>query len=109
MESLLKRLSEPSTWAALGALALVLGLSQETFDQGGVWVTGGAAFLAFVIGEAGKGLGNLLDRLKEPSSWAGAAPLLIALGFTVDQFTMWFNAAAGVVATVAVIAGEGET
>ena len=55
MKIVLQRLSEPSTWAGLGGLALLLGLSQEDWMQYTAAVTGAAGFvLAIIFGEKGE-------------------------------------------------------
>lgn len=49
MEPILKRLSEPSTWAGLGGLAVILGISMDEFNQYVVAITGGLGFILSVV------------------------------------------------------------
>jgi len=49
MKRLLKMLSEPSTYAGLGGLAVILGMDMETFNQIVLAVAGGVGFVASII------------------------------------------------------------
>ena len=54
MKKVLRRLSEPSTWAGLAGLATLLGMSMEDYTQAVLAFAGTAGFiLAVVVGEKG--------------------------------------------------------
>ena len=44
---------------------------------------------------------NLLNRLKEPSTYAGLAAVAVALGISMEDFDMWVAAIAGLAGFVA--------
>ncbi|MBI5120046.1 MAG: hypothetical protein HZA67_03515 [Rhodospirillales bacterium] len=47
-----------------------------------------------------------LDRLKEPSSWAGLSALALALGLNESEWSAIGNAGAAIAAAVAVVLKE---
>ena len=49
--SILDRLKEPSTWAGIAGLAMVAGLSMETYELYATAITGVAALLAVILKE----------------------------------------------------------
>lgn len=49
MKALIERLKEPSTWAGLGGLAVALGMTQESFNELVMAVTGAVGFVAAVF------------------------------------------------------------
>tara|TARA_Y100000593_G_C4132838_1_gene248285 strand:+ start:453 stop:617 length:165 start_codon:yes stop_codon:yes gene_type:complete len=49
---------------------------------------------------------TILDRLKEPSTYAGLSGIMIAIGLTAEQWTMISTAAAAVAGLVAMILRE---
>ncbi len=51
MDTLFKRLKEPSTYAGLAGVALVFGISLEEFQNYANMVAGAFAFVSIVIGE----------------------------------------------------------
>jgi len=51
MNALIARLSEPSTYAGLSGLALVLGLSLEDFQSYANAIAGAFGFVAIILGE----------------------------------------------------------
>jgi len=53
MRTLLRRLSEPSTYAGLAGLALLLGVSAEQFQDWANAAAGLFAFVSIVLGEGG--------------------------------------------------------
>jgi hypothetical protein len=46
---------------------------------------------------------NLLDRLKEPSTYAGLSGLMIAIGLSQDQWSIISTALAGVAGVLAMV------
>ena len=46
---------------------------------------------------------NLLDRLKEPSTYAGLSGLMIAVGLSQEQWTMISTVLAGVAGIIAMV------
>ena len=48
MHTILKRLSEPSTWSGLAGLALLLGMTQEEYTKYTLAIIGGVGFLLAV-------------------------------------------------------------
>ncbi len=52
METLIKRFSEPSTYAGLAGLALILGINAEQFAAFTEAAAGLFAFIAIAIGES---------------------------------------------------------
>ena len=56
MKAIMLRLAEPSTWAGLGGLAVVFGMTQEGFNELVLAATGGIGFVVSVfLGEKGTG------------------------------------------------------
>jgi hypothetical protein len=49
---------------------------------------------------------TILDRLKEPSTYAGLSGIMIAVGLTAEQWTMISTAAAAVAGLVAMVLRE---
>jgi len=54
MRALVRRLSEPSTYAGLAGLAVIAGMSADQFQDWANAIAGLFAFLAMVLGEGGK-------------------------------------------------------
>lgn len=54
MKTLLKRFSEPSTYAGLTGMAVIAGMSAEEFQQIANAIAGVFAFLAVAVGEKEK-------------------------------------------------------
>ena len=52
MQILIKRLKEPSSWAGLAGLGLLVGLSMDDFNLYVQAITGALAFMAIVMKEA---------------------------------------------------------
>lgn len=50
----------------------------------------------------------LINRLKEPSTYAGFAALAIVLGVTADEYAAAATACAAVFGLIAVFVGEGQ-
>jgi hypothetical protein len=48
----------------------------------------------------------ILDRLSQPSTYAGFSGLALTLGYTSPQIAAWTNAAATAFSLVAVLLGE---
>ena len=48
----------------------------------------------------------LIDRLKEPSTWAGFAGIAMLMGLSTDQFNLYVQAITGVLAFMAIIMKE---
>ena len=48
----------------------------------------------------------LIDRLKEPSTYAGLSAMALAVGVSADQMTIWVGAVAGLFAFVSIIVKE---
>lgn len=48
----------------------------------------------------------VLDRLSQPSTYAGFSGLALTLGYSSPQFAAWTNAAATLFSLVAVVLGE---
>ena len=48
----------------------------------------------------------LIDRLKEPSSWAGLAGLALLAGLSMDDFNLYVQAITGVLAFMAIAMRE---
>ena len=79
MRELINRLSEPSTYAGLGGLALVLEIGTETFNGYVAAVAGVFAFFAIIVKE-GKGASTSdTTSLRSPRLAAAAAVLLTGL------------------------------
>ena len=53
IEQVIKRLSEPSTYAGLMGLALILGANTEQFEVYAAAAAGFFGFVAIVVGEKG--------------------------------------------------------
>lgn len=53
MRKLIRRLKEPSTYAGLAGLALLLGITTETFDMYANAAAGLFGFAAILMGEPG--------------------------------------------------------
>lgn len=51
-------------------------------------------------------LSKLINRFKEPSTYAGLAGAAILLGASADEYTTYTNAAAGFFAFLAIIVAE---
>jgi len=51
----------------------------------------------------GEYMWNLLDRLKEPSTYAGLSGLMIAIGLSQDQWSIISTALAGVAGVLAMV------
>lgn len=49
---------------------------------------------------------RIVNRLKEPSTYAGLMGIAVVLGVTTEGFDMYVNAAAGVFAFVSIILKE---
>ena len=49
---------------------------------------------------------KVIDRLKEPSTYAGLMGIALIAGVSMEQFEVWASAAAGVFAFVALILKE---
>lgn len=49
---------------------------------------------------------RIIDRLKEPSTYAGLATMALAFGISADQMTIWVGALSGFFAFVAIIVKE---
>lgn len=49
---------------------------------------------------------EILNRLKEPSTYAGLSILATVFGINAEEFVVWSNAIAGVFAVVAVVVSE---
>lgn len=50
---------------------------------------------------------NIIDRFKEPSTYAGLMGVAMLVGLTTEQFQMYANAIAGVFGFIAIIFAEG--
>ena len=48
----------------------------------------------------------IIDRAKEPSSWAGLAGLALAVGISADEWEIYSQAAAAVAAAIAMLVKE---
>ena len=48
----------------------------------------------------------LIDRLKEPSRWAGLAGLALLAGLSMDDFNLYVQAITGVLAFMAIVMRE---
>ena len=48
----------------------------------------------------------LINRLKEPSTYAGLSAMALALGVGADQMTIWVGAVAGFFAFVSIVVKE---
>lgn len=48
----------------------------------------------------------LVDRLKEPSTWAGLAGIAMLMGLSTDQFNLYVQAVTGVLTFMAIILKE---
>ena len=46
---------------------------------------------------------NILDRLKEPSTYSGLSGLMIAIGLSAEQWSMISTALAGIAGVVAMV------
>lgn len=62
MKQILSRFTEPSTWTALGGLALALGLSTEDWTS---YSSLGIAIASFVAGMVLKEKGEVLEKKDE--------------------------------------------
>lgn len=51
-------------------------------------------------------MSNIIDRLKEPSTYAGLAGIALAMGLTLEDFSMYAHAAAGLFGFIAIVRGE---
>ena len=51
MKTIIKRFSEPSTYAGLAGLAVILGISMDQFQDYANAIAGVFAFVAIAIGE----------------------------------------------------------
>ena len=51
-------------------------------------------------------MNKILDRLKEPSTWAGLAGLALLLGVSMDEFNIYVQALTGALAFVSIVAKE---
>ncbi len=51
-------------------------------------------------------MNTLIDRLKEPSTYAGLSAMALAFGISADQMTIWVGAVAGLFAFVSIIVKE---
>jgi len=51
LKKLVTRFKEPSTWAGLGAAAMLYGVNQAQFDMWVAAVSGIALFLSVILGE----------------------------------------------------------
>tara|TARA_Y100000590_G_C15492790_1_gene928459 strand:- start:414 stop:578 length:165 start_codon:yes stop_codon:yes gene_type:complete len=49
---------------------------------------------------------TILDRLKEPSTYAGLSGLMVAIGLSQDQWTVVSTALAGVAGLIAMVLKE---
>ena len=49
---------------------------------------------------------KLIDRLKEPSTYAGLGGLAVVLGISMDSFNEWVAAAAGIALVLSLILPE---
>lgn len=49
---------------------------------------------------------RIIDRLKEPSTYAGLSAMALAFGVTADQMTVWVGALSGLFAFIAIIVKE---
>jgi len=48
----------------------------------------------------------LIDRLKEPSSWAGLAGIALLAGLSMDDFNLYVQAITGALAFMAIVMKE---
>jgi len=48
----------------------------------------------------------IIDRAKEPSTWAGLAGLALALGISADEWAVYSQVAAAIAAAVAIFVKE---
>jgi len=53
MKSLLNRLAEPSTYAGLAGIAVILGIEVDAFQSVANSIAGVFGFVAIIIGESG--------------------------------------------------------
>jgi hypothetical protein len=51
-------------------------------------------------------MNTLIERLKEPSTWAGLAGLALLFGLTQDQFDIYVGAVTGALSFAAIILKE---
>jgi len=49
---------------------------------------------------------TLIQRLSEPSTYAGLSAMAIAIGIPLEDFQQWAAGLAGVFATIAIVLGE---
>lgn len=49
---------------------------------------------------------NMINRLKEPSTYAGLAALAVVLGFQMEDFQNWVHALAGAFGFASILMGE---
>ena len=49
---------------------------------------------------------TFVARMKEPSTYAGLAAAALALGISVEDFTVWASGLAGIFAFLSILLGE---